>query len=291
VWAREPPLAEHAMLLRLLADVRVRSEVRAAFVALGHVGLDLLIDALDDPATPEAQRRQIPRALSRFRVPEAAAALVARLPHEPDPRTAFKLLRALGRMRTDDPTLAIDPGPVRAYIHRAIRDAVRYATFADYVDRDGSPSAQMIADLLAERRRIAVEHAFRALGILHPEAGMRSAHDAFAGTDEARRAAAREILGALLQTDLRAPLLAVLDDLSPLQRRARTGDLAPGPFASYEAFVAALLADPSESLRCVVAEHVAERRLTALTGDLARLRPGGGLVAHAFDHALAVLHG
>lgn len=286
VWAREPALADQRVLLALLADVRVRNEARAAFLALGRTGLESLIDALDDPATAEPVRRQIPRTLSGFRDPAAAAALVARLPHEPDPRTVFKLLRALGRMRTDNPALAIDPGPVRTYIHRAVRDAVRYATFAEYLEpRDGSPSASMIRDLLAERRRIAIEHAFRALGVLHPEAGLRSAHDAFAGADDARRAAAREILGALLPADLREPLFAVLDG-------RRADDLTPGPFTTYEAFIAALLADPSESLRCVVAEHVAERHLTALTDDLARLRPSYGhpLVAHAFDRALAVLH-
>jgi len=296
VWAREPALADHRLLLELLADARVRTDVRTVFVALGKAGLDALIDALDDPATPEPARRHIPRTLSRFRAPAAAAALVARLPHEPDHRTVLKILRALGRMRTDNPALAIDPAPVRAYIHRSVRDAVRYAMFGDYLEQhqiDGSPSAAMIGDLLAERRRIAIEHTFRALGILHPEGGLRSVHDAFISGDEARRAAAREILGALVNGDLRAPLLAVLDDLSPVQRRERVGDLAPGRFDTYEAFIAALLADPSESLRCVVAEHVAERHLTALTGDLTRLRPADGhpLVTHAFDHALAVLHG
>jgi hypothetical protein len=85
----------------------------------------------------------------------------------------------------------------------------------------------------------------------------------------------------------------VLDDLLPPQRREQLGDLAPGPFATYEAFVAALLADRSESLRCVVAAHVAERHMTSLTEDLERLRPvhGPPLVEHAFDRALAVLHG
>jgi hypothetical protein len=57
--------------------------------------------------------------------------------------------------------------------------------------------------------------------------------------------------------------------------------------------VAALLADPSESLRCVVAHHVAERHLVALRGELARLRPLDGpvLVVHAFDQAMARLDG
>ena len=221
--------------------------------------------------------------------------MVARLPHEPDGRTEVKLLRALGRMRADDPQLPIDPAPVRSYLARAIRDAARYVTLADYLDqhRDGSPIATLIADLLVEKRRNSVEHAFRALGILYPRAGLRSAHDAFATGDEARRSAAREIVATLLTAELRVPLLAVLDDLSPAERRERTGALAPGPFATYEAFVATLLADRSESLRCVVAAHVAERHMTALTSDLERLRSlhGPPLVEHAFMRALEALHG
>jgi hypothetical protein len=273
----------------------VRGDARAAFLALGRTGLVTLIEALDDPATPDAVRRHLPGTLSRFRTVSAAAAMVARLPHEPDGRTEVKLLRALGRMRADDPQLPIDPAPVRSYLTRAIRDAARYAMLADYLDQhrdDASPSATLIADLLAEKRRNSVEHAFRALGILYPRAGLRSAHDAFATGDEARRSAAREILAALLTAELRAPLLAVLDDLSPAQRRECIGALAPGPFASYEAFIATLLTDRSESLRCVVAAHVAERHMTALTGDLERLRHGTPLVEHAFARALEVLlHG
>ncbi len=296
VWAHAPELADRPTLLRLLADARVRSDVRAGFLALGRTGLVTLIEALDDPATPDAVRRHLPGTISHFRTVSAAAAMVARLPHEPDGRTEVKLLRALGRMRADDPELPIDPAPVRSYLTRAIRDAARYATLADYLDQhrdDASSSATLIADLLAEKRRNSVEHAFRALGILYPRAGLRSAHDAFATGDEARRSAAREIVAALLTAELRGPLLAVLDDLSPVERRERIGALAPGPFASYEAFVATLLADRSESLRCVVAAHVAERHMTALTSDLERLRSvhGTPLVEHAFARALEALHG
>jgi ATP/ADP translocase len=296
VWAHAPELADRPTLLRLLADARVRGDVRAVFFALGRTGLVTLIEALDDPITTDAVRRHLPRSISQFRSVSAAAALVARLPHEPDGRTEVKILRALGRMRTDDPQLPIDPAPVRSYLTRAIHDAARYASFADYLGphpAGGSPNAALIADLLAEKRRNSIEHAFRALGILYPRAGLRSAHDAFATGDDARRSAAREIVAALLPAELREPLLAVLDDLSPRQRRERLGELAPGPFASYEAFLGVLLADRSESLRCVVAAHIAECHLTALAPALERLRSlrGAPLVEHAFARALEALHG
>ena len=83
----------------------------------------------------------------------------------------------------------------------------------------------------------------------------------------------------------------MIDDLSPEERRARLGALAAGPFETYEELVAALLADGNALQRCIVAHHVAERRLVALRPELVRLRTQGGspYVIHAFDQAIARL--
>jgi hypothetical protein len=177
-----------------------------------------------------------------------------------------------------------------------VADAARYTAFADELVGFGmhaSPMGRLIEELLAEKRRTSIERVFRGLGILHPRAGLRSAHDAIVHGDEARRGTAREILETIVSPELRVTLLAVLDDMPPGQRRTRLGRLAPGPFASYEALVAALLADPSESLRCVVAYHVGEQHLVALRAELGRLRPSidRSFVIHAFDQAIERLDG
>ena len=62
--------------------------------------------------------------------------------------------------------------------------------------------------------------------------------------------------------------------------------LGGGPVRSYEAVLATLLEDPSDSLRCIAAHHIAERRLMALRPQLARLVPASPLVTQAFDQAL-----
>jgi hypothetical protein len=255
----------------------------------------VLVGALDDPGTTKNIRRHLPRTISRFRSSIAANALVTRLPHEGDGRTEFKILRALGRMRTDDPRLAIDPAPMREYIRRAVRDAARYAVFIDELVGERarwSPSAELIHEILVEKRWSAIDHVFRALGILYPSAGLRSAFDAFANGNELRRIAALEIVDAIAPSEIRPPLLAILEDMPAEQRREQLGELAPGPYTSYEAFLAGLLHDPSESLRCVVAHHIAERQLVGLRDELARLIPDGSqFVTHAYDQALARLHG
>jgi HEAT repeat protein len=284
VLERVPALAELDRLVPLLANAQVRDEVRRVLLAVGSRALEQLIATLDDPETPLAVRRHLPRTISRFHTHTAAAALVARLPHEPDHRTTYKLLRALGRLRADDPTLEIDPAPVREYVHRAVRDAARYARFADRLRVEigtTTASTALILELLVEKRRIALELVFRGLGILYPRAGLRSVHDALTGDDEARRSAAREILEAAVPADIRVPLLAVID-----------GQLVTEPQPDYESVMTALLADPSESLRCVVAHHVADRNLVGLREELARLRPidGPPLVRNAFDQAIERLH-
>jgi ATP/ADP translocase len=290
VLERAPELVELDDLLRALADPHVRGDVRRVLLAIGDPALDRAIAALDDPRTPLAVRQHLPRTISRFGTRGAAAALVAQLGREADATTELKLLRALGRMRTEDPALPIDAAAVRAYARRAVADAARFATLCDLIDEadEATPASRLLRELLVEKRQLAIERVFRALGILHPRGSLRSVHDAITSADEARRAAAREILDDLVPIELRAPLLAVIADLPPALRRARLGSLAPGPFANHEAVLAALLAERSESLRCVAAHHVAERRLVALRADLERLRPiaGSSLVMRAFDQAI-----
>jgi ATP/ADP translocase len=293
VYERAPALVDLEALIAALADPHVRNDVRRVFLAVGARGLHRLIEALEEPDTPLAVRQHLPRTIGRFRTRAAAAALVRRLVEESDATTEFRILRALGRMRTDDPTLPVDDAALRAYARRAIGDAARFATLCDYVedDRDTTSAARLLCELLVEKRQLAIERAFRTLGILYPRSALRSVHDALVSVDEARRGAAREIVDHLIPIDLRTPLLAVLDDLPPDVRRQRLGELAPGPFANDAAFLAAILAERSESLCCVAAHHAAERHLDELREDIARLRgtAGSSLVLRAFDQAIARL--
>lgn len=292
VLARAPDLARIEQLMLLLADARVRGDARRVLVAFGQRGLDRLIAALDDPRTPLGVRQHLPRTISRFRSRQAAAALVDRLLREPDGTTELKLLRALGRMRADDRTLRIDAASIREYARRVIADAARFSELRDRLAADPvcTPGAELLRELVADKHREAVDHAFRALGILHPSAGLRTVHDAITSTDRTRRSAAREIVEHLVHADLRGPLLAVIDELDPAYQRPA---VAADAGNTYERTIAELLTDSSESLRCVVAYHVAERHLVTLRSDLARLRPlaGSPLVLHAFDQAIARLDG
>ena len=107
VWEREPALGDGARLLLLLDHPHVRGDVRRAILAGDH--LELVLAALDDPRTPLGVRRHLPRTISLYRSRIAAPR------SSPAPARAYGAtsqdLRALGRMRADDPRLAIDPEP------------------------------------------------------------------------------------------------------------------------------------------------------------------------------------
>jgi hypothetical protein len=278
VWVDAPELVDVERLLQLLEDPHVRGDVRRVFAVAGH--LDRLIAALDDARTPLAVRRHLPRTISRFGTPAAVTALVDRLLREPDGTTEFKILRALGRMRVDKPLLSLEEAPVIEYAKRSIRDAERYAALESGLagaDEQLDVSLILLSELLAEKRRHAIERVFRALGILYPRADLRSVHDAITSDDDDRASAAREILEDLLPAAIRLPLVAMLAHETSTE------------YETYEDTIAALLADHSESLRCIAAHHVAERNLVALRPHLTRLRPTELLVTHAFDQAIARL--
>ncbi len=286
VWALAPALADVDRLIQMLADPRVRADARSVFARTGSVGsLDRLIAALDDARTPLGVRRHLPRTISRFRAPAAAAALVDRLLREPDGATEFKILRALGRMRADRPMLALDLKPIEAYAVRSISDAARYSALAERLTAEGlapTPGSELLVTLMTEKRRQAIERVFRAFGILYPLADMRSVHDAITSIDDDRRAVAQELLESYVPAHLRLALLEVID------QRDRPSDQSMTIYPTYEDLLAALLSDPSNSLRSVAAHHVAERKLVALRGVLLRLRPviSSDVVLHSFDQAI-----
>lgn len=292
-WRSAPGLVDMDRLLSLLQLPRVRGEARAVFVAGGEPYLRRLIEALDDPRTPLGVRRHLPRTISRFRTEEAAAALVARLPREPDGSTEFKILRALGRMRSDEPLIPIDPAPVRAYALRSVEDATRYAWLGEGLALHRSPTLRLpghglLRDLLSEKRAHALERVFRAYGILHPRDGLRSIHDALVRSDDAQRDAAREILEHLVTGEERAALIDLIEhgDKHPHEEPA-----IREKYPSYTDVLGTLLADHSDSLRCVAAHHVGERKLVELRDELMRLKPltESKLVTQAFEQAIARL--
>jgi AAA family ATP:ADP antiporter len=238
-----------ARLTELLADRELRREVRLALLALGGPALAYLEVALADAGAPPAVRRHIPRTISGFRSPAAAAILVRALATTEDGAVRFKILRGLGRMRADRPDLPLDEAAVRAHAAATLARALQVLSWRVAVAEAGPQP--LLEALLAEKERYALERLFRIAAVLRPDADLDLLHDALRSADRRRRDAALELLGAALDAGVRDRVLALVDDLPDAQRLKRAGG-APIPFADA---VAAMQRDHSPPLQAL-ATHV-----------------------------------
>jgi ATP/ADP translocase/HEAT repeat protein len=229
--AAQPDPASMPLLTELLAVPECRAYARAALHALGEPALEHLALALEDGNTPAAVRRHLPRTMSRFASPRAAEILVARLAHERDGRVAYKILRGLGRMRMDDPTLPVDRTTLMTVAERTLERLVEllaYRVAYDLVRTRPVPNGEgpkpaahavdLLERLLVEKEGRALERVFRILQILEPSEDFATIFEALAAETSAVRATGRELIGHILEGRFRDALLALTDSLPAGER-------------------------------------------------------------------------
>ena len=225
--AAEPSPVFLDTLLELLVPRDARPHARDALARLGDAALDRLATALEDPATAAPIRLHVPRSISRFGTARAAAVLVTRLGHETDARVTYKILRGLGRMRTDDPALPIDREALDAAAEAQLRRGVvmlAHRVAWDVLERGGLHAADgrapLLPGLLDETAQRMVELVFRVLHTIDPHAGYAIAYRGLASADPSARANGRELAENLLQGRLRTAVVALTDTLAPPARLA-----------------------------------------------------------------------
>ena len=98
------------------------------------MALDHLARVLADEDPPPAIRHHVPRSISAFGSARAAEILSARLPHERDGRVLYKILRGLGRLRADDPSMPVDRDTLMAVAERHLE---RIERAAECIERAG----------------------------------------------------------------------------------------------------------------------------------------------------------
>jgi ATP:ADP antiporter, AAA family len=223
--AAEPDPARMPLLTDLLAAPECRAFARAGLHALGEPALDHLARTLEDGTAPPAVRRHLPRTISRFGSPRAAEILVGRLSHEQDGRVAYKILRALGRMRMDDPTLPVDHAVLLTVAEETLRrllELLAYRVAHELVQArwpDAPPDRDdLLGRLLIEKERRALERVFRILQILEPGEDFAGIFEALDAETPAMRATGREIIGHVLEGRFRDALLALTDSLPAADR-------------------------------------------------------------------------
>jgi hypothetical protein len=218
----EHPRREHIPLcIELLASPDTRPAARQALRALGAPALEALGAALARPETPAAVRRHVPRTLSRFASAEAAAVLANALDH-PDPQVAYKILRGLGRMCTEDPDLPVPREPVVAYTERSLVRCVQQLAARCALELEAELTSArwlgLLVELLRDMELRELERAFRGLHILEPHADHHATFEALRSGDADWGARAREVLELEMEGPIRAGFLGLATVGSPAER-------------------------------------------------------------------------
>ena len=237
------------LALHLLGDRTTREAARTVLVAAGAPALELLAQALGDRAVDLEVRRHIPRTVSRFGDPRAAAILLAALEDDGlDAVTRHKVLRGLGRMMRDRPSLPLDREALRRLARRAAGRTTQLRRWRTVLARlPATTASTLLKALVVRKERMAVERLFRALDLLRPGGEMERIHDALRHPDATRRAASRELLEHLVEPALRDEVLALVD---------REGDAAPE--LTLESVVEEMQRDHSSAVRALVHQYVFE---------------------------------
>ncbi|MDH3284156.1 MAG: hypothetical protein OEQ13_05410 [Acidobacteriota bacterium] len=207
-------------LVRLLSRRPVRDRARAALAAFGPVALDRIGSALGDAAQPHAVRRHLPTALASVGSARAPELLLRHLQHEPDGMIRFKVLRALGRWRKEQPSFPLDVSLLQGALGYAVSTAFRLMGWR----RELSASAKsdprlrtelhvMLVALLRDKQDHALERVFRLLNLQSGSEEYRRVYRGLHSAHPHSRAGSRELLHHMVLPPVRKPLMTLVDDL------------------------------------------------------------------------------
>jgi hypothetical protein len=286
------------VLLSMLGTRDARRAARAAYLEHGSEALRFLDEALGDWNLPHEIRRHLPRTISLFPAPEAAAVLLRHLLDEPAGMVRFRIIRGLGRIAADYPDVRLDAAVLKAATSRTLEACFRLVYWRAVLERGareeprrGTPGHGLLTSLLRDKEIQAGERLFRLLGLQYRGEDLRQIHRGLRNMNPKVRAGSRELLENLLRPPLRNAVLALVDDTPAEARLPMAADYYRPPTLDYDGLLATLLDEGSETVRCITAYHVGELGLTALRGRLEAFdaRKTGLFFSRVIERALRLL--
>jgi AAA family ATP:ADP antiporter len=251
-------------LLPLLGNSDLRAATRRAVVAIGPEALGKLDEALADPSTPEKVRRRIPHTIIAFESQEAADLLLRQLERAREGGVRSKILRALVRLRSSNPSVTLDHDLLDEQLRESllrIAQLLRWRAAIENNGATGAPDAELLRVALQDKERAALERAFWLMGLRHPEESFTLVWRGLMSDNIRLQAASREVLEAALAGSYRDAVLAIVDEGEPPERRARAASAALGASfhpVSHEDAVAEMMQDGSEVVHGIAAHYAAE---------------------------------
>ncbi len=243
-------------LVNMLQFRETRAQARAALVAIGDPALEYVDQKMSDRMLPKRIRRHLPRTMSRFSGNLPAQILQSRLSTETDEAVIYKILRGLGRMRADDPSVPIDQSQMLEVTRRMLERAVtslnwRLALQATIraVPEAKTEASGLLRSLLIEKEQAALERVFRLLHIIEPREEFRMIYDGLRGTDPKARAGSLELLEYVVPDEIRRGIMALVDDVADDIRLRNAADFYDPPGREKREELVARLDDPNDEIR------------------------------------------
>jgi ATP/ADP translocase/HEAT repeat protein/CRP-like cAMP-binding protein len=255
-------------LLSLLGQRVHKAEARETLIGFGESIVPVLAHVLRDEHEHLWIRRHVPSTLAALGGPRAMTALVDSL-NESDGFLRYKAIRAIEKLRRDDPSLNC---PRQVLESAVVRETSRYYNgltlqqnlLRHALDADDSLLAQALADKL----RRAVDRIYCLLGLLYHVDDVAAARYTIERGQTRRRAAAVEYLDNLLGGVVRRRVMPILDE-TPLAEKVRHANLVlKSRPRDLEDTLAQLVHDEDPVIAASAIHFVGRRGLWSLAEDL-----------------------
>jgi ATP/ADP translocase len=268
---RQPDPKYIDALIQMLPRRAVREAARLALLEHGGDALHRLDECLGDETIPQNIRRHLPRTIHRFEPTVAADILMQRMLEMNDGLVRFKILRALGGLRSREPGLVLDNQRLRRGIERTLAGALRVIDWRVHLERAGEADSkrqtfahEVLVHAMRHKERRATERLFRLLGLLYPNEDFQRIHRGFDSSDARERASSVELLENVVPAPLNAALIGYMERGADADR-VRRGAAYYTPRAwTYEEILDAFLREGSVGLRCITLYQIAELGLASL---------------------------
>jgi hypothetical protein len=206
----------------------------------------------------------------------------------------FKVLRALGRWRNDQPHLPLDVSILERALHQNLSAGFRFmrwrrgleAGLNQGASRNTETQAILIL-LLRDKQDHALERLFRLLNLYANNDEFQGIFRGLHSPRKESRASSRELLEHLLFSPLRRPVLTLVDDLLEPPESFGTGGQEWEEHTGYGEILRELLNSGVESLSSLAAGQIGGIHLTELESALASCRPLSEEHSEVLHHARA----
>jgi hypothetical protein len=268
-------------LIRLLSRRPVRDRARNALAAFGPVALERLAFALEDRTQPHAVRRHLPTALASVGSVRAPEILLRHLQNEPDGMIRFKVLRALGRWRKEQPSFPLDVSLLQGALGYAVSTAFRLMGWRRELSAAANADPRLktelhviLVALLRDKQDHALERVFRLLNLQSGSEEYRRVYRGLHSPHPHSRAGSRELLHHMVLPPVRKPLMTLVDDLHGESDAITMPSEGGGRLrAAYAQVLSEIVACGMESASSLAAAHALELGLEPVRRQIDEVQP------------------